>query len=278
MGGDVMPALRCEGVGAQHKAVGEFQKRLTPGRVHPAAALGVHRGMVAPEGQVGPQPGVAAQLRPHHLRPVKTRVRPQHPRVWPLAQQAVHRVGVAVGMQQQAVLTRQRHQVAGHWQVGIGAVEVKFTHAGIAVLGQALRHVARHAVVAHPAAHLTPAAVGPQHRHDQVRRLGQQQLVAVVVAGRHHGATQPGRPQDGHRLLGWHQVPGVVAVVDVGVKQQRRGRAGYRGGALGGVGGGCPSSHCEAQARQRGGRQPSAQLAAGEVGVQGVHHRPVRRS
>ena len=43
-------------------------------------------------------------------------------------------------------------------------------------------------------------------------------------------AAQPRLAQDGHRLLGRHQVPGIVAVVDVGVEQRQLGRAGRAGG------------------------------------------------
>src|SRR5512147_2776710 len=65
--GDVIPALRREGVGPHHEPVGEFEERLAPFGVHLAA-----RAVVGAEREVAPEILVLAQQVAHVLRPVES--------------------------------------------------------------------------------------------------------------------------------------------------------------------------------------------------------------
>ena len=77
---------------------------------------------------------------------------------------------------------------------------------------------------------LAARAIGPELGHDHRGRRVLQHLGALVVRARHHGALDAGLPQDLDDLLGRHDLPGIVAVVHVGVEDRQllvgRGRAG----------------------------------------------------
>jgi len=95
------------------------------------------------------------------------------------------------------------------------------------------------------------------HRQQQIRRGGVNHLRALVAAARHHGALQARLAQQRHGSGGWQALPGVVAVVQVGVENGQRAWA-WRAGSCGLGPGGC-------HGRRRPGRGEQAAMAAREV-------------
>ena len=76
-------------------------------------------------------------------------------------------------------------------------------------------------LVAHPGGGFAAPAVGPQDRHDQVGRDGMELLGALVARARDEGPLEARGAQDTHGLVRRHDVPGVVAVVDVRIDQRQ---------------------------------------------------------
>ena len=163
--GDVVPALRREGVGADHEAVGELHEHRAPRRVDLAAG-----GVVGAEREIAPEILVLAQHLAHALGAVEARVRPEDARLRALPEQALDRVDVGVRMQEQVVLFRQRDHAPRHRQIGVGAVQVELADGDIAVASQPILEERDDGLVAHPGADVAAGAVGAQRRHDQVGR------------------------------------------------------------------------------------------------------------
>jgi hypothetical protein len=181
--------------------------------------------------------------------------------------------GSRCARREEPVLPGELHDPARDRQIGVGAVQVELPERHVAVPAQAVLDVPQHALVLRPGADVPARAVGTERRDDQVRRLRQEALGAVVVGARHEGPPHARLAQDGHRLGGRHHAPGVVAVVDVGVEDRELGR-GRRG-------------HGEQQREQQGpqhgrhlGRRwgrPIVRRAPGAAGVSGGR-RPRRRT
>ena len=144
-------------------------------------------------------------------------VRPEDARVRILAEEPLDGVGVGVGVEHQPVLLGELDDPPRHGQVGVGPVEVELADGHVAILREPLLHVGDDGLVAHPGRDLAARAVRPELGNDEVGRLGEELLRPLVVRARHQGALDAGLAQERHDLLGRHDAPGVVAVVDVGV-------------------------------------------------------------
>ena len=133
-------------------------------------------------------------------------------------------------MQVEPVLLGELDHLAHVGQVGVGAVDVELADRHVLALAQHLLEEADDRRVLGPGRQLAARAVGPELRHDHRGRCVLQHLGALVVRARHHGALDAGLLQDLDHLLGRHDLPGVVAVVHVGVEDRQllvgRGRAG----------------------------------------------------
>ena len=129
-------------------------------------------------------------------------------------------------MQQDLVLSGELDHPARHRQVGVGAEEMELADRDVAVLPQPLLDVGHDGLVAHPGPDLAALPVRPQLRQDEVRRLGVEPLGALVVRARHHPPPHAGLAQERDRLLRWELLPGVVAVVQMGVEDRQVGGAG----------------------------------------------------
>ncbi|WP_341703803.1 hypothetical protein [Ferrovibrio sp.] len=163
------------------------------------------------------------QHRPHGIGPVETRMRPQHQRIRILGEDAVDGLGIGMGVQEQPVLLGQLHHAARHRQIGGGAVEMELADADITVAFQAVFQMGDHGLVAEPGGKLAAAAVGPQLRHDQVGRDRIELLGAVIRrAGDQHFRQPRLAAQDCHGLFRRQHVPGVVAVMHMGIDQRPR--------------------------------------------------------
>ncbi len=161
-------------------------------------------------------------------------MRPQDAGLRILAEQALDRVRVGVGVQHEPVLPGERHHAPRHRQVGIGAVQVELADRGVALAGEAILEKRDDRFVAHPGADVAAGAIRAQRRHHEIRRLGDEPLRAVVAGARDEGALDAGLAQDRDRVLRRQVVPRVVAVMHVrveerelgGVQRRRRRRAG----------------------------------------------------
>jgi hypothetical protein len=104
-----------------------------------------------------------------------------------------------------------------HGQIRVGPVEVEFADRHVAVLREPLLEVRDDRGVLHPGRDLTALAIRPELGDDDVRRLGEELLGAVVVRARHQRALDARLPEERHDLRRRHHAPRVVAVVEVGI-------------------------------------------------------------
>ena len=152
-----------------------------------------------------------------------------------MGHQQVNRHVIHMGQHRQAPTVGQRHQLARHRAVGVGAVvHVKLAQAPVGAGWRATRQLGLHhlvdAVIAEPVVVIGPTAVQAhkgQHRHAGLRggsaslsqrpgavvrpRVGQHRAHAIALHPRQH-VTQRMRPG--------LAVPGFVVVVQVGVEQR----------------------------------------------------------
>jgi len=105
--GDVVPALRREGIGAEHETVGKFEEGLAPFGIDLASGS-----LVGAKGEIAPEVLVLAQHLAHALGPVEPRMRPQDPRLRPLLEQALDRFDIGMRVQEKAVLPRELDHAA----------------------------------------------------------------------------------------------------------------------------------------------------------------------
>ena len=173
--GDIPPAFGGEGIGAQHEAIGEGIEGVAPGRVHLAAT-----GRVAAKGQVGPQRRMAPQQGLDIGGCRKAAVGPQDAGLWVLAKDPFDCLGVAVQMQQQAVVAGELDHPPHDREIGIGTIDMELADRGIAVACKSRLKVRNDRGVAHPGADLAARAIGAQRGHDQVGGFVEKQLRAVV--------------------------------------------------------------------------------------------------
>ncbi len=99
--GDIVPALRREGVGVDRDAVREDGEQAAPVVLDPAAMS-----MFAAEGQVGPQVRVLPEHRAGDIRIDEAGMGPQHTRFRPLGEDPIDRAGIRMGVQEEIVLPR----------------------------------------------------------------------------------------------------------------------------------------------------------------------------
>jgi hypothetical protein len=153
----------------------------------------------------------------HARRRLEARMRPQDARGRILAEEPLDGVGIGVRVQHQPVLPGELHHAPRHGQIRIGPVQVEFTDRHVAVLREPLLEVRDDRGVLHPGRDLAAPAIRPELRDDEVGRLGEELLGAIVVRARHQRAHDAGLPEERHDLLRRHDAPGVVAVVEVGI-------------------------------------------------------------
>ena len=221
-----MPALRRERVGADHEPVGKFGEDLAPLGRHLAVGP-----LVATKRQVTPQALVLAQHVANLLGPFEPGMRPEYSRLRILPEQAFDRILIGVRVQDQLVLLGERHHAPRYREIRVGAVQVKLADRDIARSRKTLLQERHDRVVADPRTHIAASAIRTQLRQDQVGRLCDEPLRALVAGTGHQRALQACLAQDENRFLRRQVVPGIVAVMNMGIEKRKFGRGRRRPGS-----------------------------------------------